>query len=152
MTDLTTARRYPHDEVRPLEGPQLEGVRWLYHSGYYDGPLSGMVNHPDVGTVWADVAQQCMCWFDDDIDRDHDSPCGWWRRYTLIRLTPDVAAAEAERHADFRRHVGTHCDYDETGRRNVGALRPQSEWHTFYDRWRTHSVDMVGDVVGWFQR
>lgn len=97
---------------------ELSG-RFLYHAGFYDGPLSGVMVRPDGSRYWFEVSEESV-----------DDWCYW---YYLYELTPAEWEFEDRRHALFQEHVGTHCDYDLKGRRNHGAIRPREEWDKFYE-------------------
>lgn len=137
---------HDHDQVGEPPPPSMratEGVRWVYQAAFYDGPIDGMVTAPSTGQVWAEMFEECG---------RNDEPCGFYRRYRLIRLTPEAAAEEARRRALFRQHVGTHFDCDEEGRRDHSGVRPKEEWHKFYDAaagWPEWKPE--GELVGWFQ-
>jgi len=100
-------------------------VALLNVTNYYDGPLQCTLR-------WNDE----RFWFEKDhCDRGDD-----WT-LLLYRLSEDEWAYEDERHAAFREHVGTHCDYDPvTQQRPVGSVRPggMDAWRAYYDdpRWR----------------
>lgn len=155
-----------HEDGKVAVGPKVEGVQWKYYSGYYDGPLSGMVILPGGREVWAYCVDQCDCprWSDVDLENltdeeldalDDPPPVhGFYRRFQLTELAPEHAATEAERHAAFRALVGTHMDIGENGRRSVGAVHPLA-WHSqFYDKWlsRTGDITIGSTPLGWFER
>lgn len=126
-------------------------VRWLYYSGFYDGPLSGRVA---VATeqVWASRFEECQHW-DDSEENENDRVCGWYRRYRLIRLTPEADAEEARRHALFREMVGDHWEIREDGSRARFDPSLKPDWHGYYDlakEWPTW--EPLGELVGWFER
>lgn len=105
-----------------MSDPRVEAaaseVRLIWHSDFYDGPLSGLAE-------W----QGQRYWFKREYDSDE---------LRLYALTPDELAHEEAVHEAFRTHVGTHCDYD-GGQRAVGeGIQPRAEWMKFYDdpRWR----------------
>jgi hypothetical protein len=108
------------------QGEKVEDVRWVYHTGYYDGPLSGMVRLSDGREVWAEMIEEC------GEDQGH---CSFFRRFQLWQLTDHQYDIEARRHADFQRYVGGHTDYDENGRRDLSLVRPQEQWAPFYENW-----------------
>lgn len=114
------------DVVAPLQAaeaatePPVVNGRFLYHSNYYDGPISG--------AMLAETGERY--WFDAHPDADPYNT-GYW--YLLYELTPDEWELETRRHDLFRRYVGTHCDYDENGRRNLGGVNRSGEHDKFYD-------------------
>jgi hypothetical protein len=145
-------KKRDHSLANPVVGPPLEVDHWVYHSGFYDGPLSGMVELTDGRQLWAAVAEECGC----------PSPCAFYRRYQLYVLSPFAALQEAERHADFRRWVGTHADFYKVAgewRRRIGSTHNQGLWQRYYDKWswrdahRRHEGMLVNaEPVGWFER
>jgi hypothetical protein len=141
-------------------------VRWVYATDYYDGPRSGRVQvqgpngWQDAETLWAELIEECTfaVYIDnEDDEREFDYPCGFNRRFRLVRLTPAADAEEARRHGLFEEMVGTHHRYvydDEGNRRRVSLFDAAShpDWHTFYDlakRWPEWKAE--GEVIGWFQ-
>ena len=79
-----------HDED---EQPDLT---MIWHSNYYDGPLSGMAKFNDE-YVWFDL-----------LEEDHSGN----RLFGLYRLSEDDLEAEQEHHKEFQEAVGYHCDHD----------------------------------------
>lgn len=131
---------HPGGDAPAITGlPNLPGTyRWLWHSGYYDGPLNGMVLY-DGEQLWAEVAEECHHVVEapeDDEDHDFVSTCGFYRRYRITRLTADAYAERMRRHELFRQMVGHHCDYDENGKRAARFESPPG-WHDFYDLAKT---------------
>lgn len=117
-------------------------VTYLYHLAYWDGPLSG-------ACLWRGERFRFECVADELVptggrDEDGDPEYDSVRTFHLVRLTPEEWAAEDERHALFREHVGTHTDYDPvTQRRAVGAVKPEAEWAKFYDRYPPRQIDTI---------
>jgi hypothetical protein len=135
-----TADHRPNDHAPDITDlPELSGPwRWLWHSGYYDGPLTGMVLYGGKD-LWAEVAEECHHVDEapeDDEDNDVISRCSFYRRYRATRLTDEAYAEQMRRHELFRQMVGRHCDYDETGRRAARFESPPG-WHDFYDLAKT---------------
>lgn len=134
--------------------PQIsrDDVNWLYVSGYYDGPLSGRVivrsYSGALPSLWAQVFEECTA-----LDADDNLVCGFYRKYVLYRLSKGSNAEEERRHKLFEKYVGTHWSYDVNGQRQHSGLRPQSEWHKYYDQakhWPNWEPE--GEIVGWFER
>lgn len=120
----------------------LERVRLVWASGYWDGPLSGLAEL-DGQPVWFHFADE----------ENEDDDASWYRRFFLVHLPPERLAAAQAIHAAFQRHVGTHFDYDSWGQRDPSRIRPRSEWRTFYDAHPVEAQDTYLDceVVGWFE-
>jgi len=86
----------------PPNSPQIkEGIRILWESGRYDGPLSGVLEY-----------QGQKCYFDlkrDYMSRRLSKMVG--RTYWVYKLTEEQWKEIEYWHEEFRFHVGTHCDY-----------------------------------------
>lgn len=153
---MTADEHSPNDHAPDITDlPALTGEwRWLWHSGYYDGPLDGMVLY-EGEQLWAEVAEECQHWVEapeDDEDHDVISTCGFYRRYRITRLTTEAFAETTRRHELFRQMVGHHADHDETGRRAAQFESPPG-WHGFYDiaaTWAKWSPE--GEHLGWVTR
>jgi hypothetical protein len=136
--------------------------RALYHLNYWDGPLSGVclwngkkqyfnAMHEDMNSYmeeWPEWERYCK---ENDIDiyedDDGDEKYYYTHRVFLVYETPgEIMDIIQENHDLFRKHVGTHTDYNEDGHRGQGArislradhpedignLRPYSEHDKFY--------------------
>lgn len=100
-------------------------VRYLWHWAYYDGPLSG-------ACLWRGARYWFVC-----VDDGGDN-----RTFHLVELTDEEWAFEDNKHAAFRKFVGTHTDYDEaTQRQTLGALKPESERKKFYEAYPRGKAD-----------
>ncbi len=122
----------------------LERVRLVSASDYWDGPLSGLAEL-DGKAVWFHFADE------ENEDDDDDS---WYRRFFLVDLPPQRLAAAHALQAAFQRHVGTHFDYDGSDHeRDPSRVRPQAEWRKFYEAHPNETADSYVDcrVVGWFE-
>lgn len=118
---------------------RLANVRLLWHAGFWDGPISGLC-----------AVEGRELWF--DATETADQPLGR-RRFRCFELDEQELAAEHARHAAFREHVGTHTDYDENGRRQVGAtVLPRESWQAFYDAYPPAAARTYRDrePVGFF--
>lgn len=83
-------------------------LRMLWHSEYWDGPLSGMAEYNGE-----------MVWF----ECCNDSFDGL-RLFKLYRLSPEQIRSETKRHELFRKHVGWHADHGE----NYKQYKPRTRW------------------------
>lgn len=114
-------------------------VRLLWHDGYWDGPMSGLL-----------VFQGEECWFEMVAESETET---WYRRFAIVRLSPEQLAEERRWHELFQRFVGTHTDYSESGRGEAGTVHPR-EWHRgFYDQYehRTPRDFSHNPVLAWFE-
>jgi hypothetical protein len=158
--DRETHVRTPVD-VTGVPNFPWEQIRFLYHCGYYDGPLSGFCLIAGEKLFFDCISEgnltpEYIAWWNSEDESDESGPEphyveGYWRRYALYRLSPEDLAFEERCHAAFREHVGVHTDYDENGKRPLGHVRPQSEWSKFYDdpQWKNRPV-YHKTLVGWF--
>lgn len=123
--------------------PQLvpEAVNLLWHDDFWDGPLSGLLEYRGE-RLWFQLAEEA----DDPV-------AGWYRRYLVVRLTPEQLREEEKWHGLFRRCVGTHTDY-RSDERQPGAVHPREQWSEFYDAYAKRNPRSLdeNEVVGWFGR
>lgn len=128
----------------PSEVPETPGddVTTLWHSAYYDIPISGMCITPD-GARWYHLISEIGA---------GDEPL----IYALIALTAEEAALEHAYHQLFREHVGTHCDHGLA--RGAGVVRPSDQHAQFYDHpdreaaQARHARYLDRDIISWFSR
>ena len=138
LADITGADDY-------LRSPRIEfaEVRLLWHADFWDGPKSGML-----------VYRGEERWFQVIAENEEDT-APRYRRFVVLRLTPEQHAEECRWHELFQAKVGVHTDYDMQGRRpDVGFLWPREQWHEFYDPYQLRTPpDFSGnEVLGWFER
>lgn len=129
--------------------PKVENPKLLWHSNYWDGPLSGAVEY-----------EGKMCFFqmaEENIPGEDEKP-SFYRRFVILELSPEEIEEENYWHALFREHVGTHTDYEHdplsSGRsRAHGRVKPSSEHHKFYDPYkqREHKDYTENRVLAWFE-
>jgi len=139
---LTSADAALNDGFRLAERVEASEVRLLWYGDYWDGPIDGLLSFRGE-----------QCWF--ELVTENEGDLGeWYRRFVILRLTPERLAEEARWHDLFRKHVGTHADYDENGRAMRGELRPRDEWHKFYEPFQRRIPRAFSDneVLGWFER
>ena len=129
------------EEDSYLQLPQIprSEVRYLWHSGFWDVPTSGLL-----------LYQGKKYWFqtsEDIVENELAKVI-----YLVIELSPEELQEEEYWHNLFREKVGTHNDYDEHGKRPVHALRPTYMHHEFYDAYAKRKELNLSDnlVVGWF--
>jgi hypothetical protein len=124
--------------------PQVarDALRLLWHSDYWDGPRSGMLDFNGE-----------RCWFQVVAENEDENADGWYRRFAIVRLSPEQLAEECRWHELFRSNVGVHTDYDAFGKRQIDAVRPREQWGEFYDAYKgRRPLDLSEDeVLGWFE-
>jgi hypothetical protein len=127
-----------------LRAPHIDraDVRLLWHVDFWDGPRSGML-----------VYRGEECWFQ-VVAESKDDDTAWYRRFVVLRLSPEQHAEECRWHELFRSKVGVHTDYEAPEQRPaVGYLWPREWWHEFYYayRQRTPPDFSANEVLGWFE-
>jgi hypothetical protein len=119
-------------------------VKFLWHNNWWDGPLAGMCEYKNE-----------MYWYALHHE-NYKKNAKYWRRYVVVKLTPEQMAEELKWHNLFVEKVGDHFDCDERGHRKRDGVKPQHLWHEFYDefdkvkdtlRGYEESQDMA---IGWF--
>jgi hypothetical protein len=115
-------------------------AKLLWHDDYCDGPTSGLF-----------LYQNKRYWFQVfDKSEDSNSP-DYFRRFVILELTENQMKEEVHWHELFVEKVGTHTDYDESGKRVIGALKPKENWHEFYDAYeKRQKPNLLNNIViGW---
>lgn len=150
MTDLSKFK----ENYQKL--PQLPTMRKLWHSNYWDGPLSGMCLI-EGQKYWFECVEE---WLDNNSypEDDDDFETPWYRRFLIWKLTDEQQATIEARHAKFQRMVGTHCDYDENGHRGNfhynDTITPET-FKQFYEESKLESrMDITPTedrILGWYE-
>ena len=127
------------DKTPPDSLPKLSDAdfKLLWHCGFWDGPLSGMLLY--AGKEY---------WFELIQENPQEPPIDWCQRFAVVALSPAELAKEHEVHDDFRKYVGTHSDYPR------GEVLPQETHHLFYNRhleYCRQNNHENSPVVGWFE-
>lgn len=103
----------------------------LWELDRWDGPLAGVCLYPAPGAGVEGRPYYFECY--DSMDAGQCEP----RVYRLHPLTDDEYAEQRACHEDFRLWVSAGCDYEPgTWRRMPTNLRPYSEHHLFYDKYK----------------
>ena len=125
-----------------LRLPQIDwhAVKLLWPSDYWDGPKSGMLMYQGK-RYWFQV-------FEESNDADLSD---FFRRFVILELTEEQLNEEEYWHKLFREKVGAHTDFDESGKRAIGALKPKEMWHEFYDAYQKRQEPDYSNntVIGW---
>lgn len=119
----------------------LNEIRLLWHGEWYDGPMNGLL-----------LLDGRKYWFETVAESAADYE-GFYRHFVIIELTDEQLAEEERWHQLFREKVGTHSDYDETGRVNLGGVLPSETHAEFYDAYlpRQQPDYLQNRIVGWFE-
>lgn len=106
-----------HGEKAPL----LTGVKMLWSSGYYDGPLDGMCLYADRLHWFTLPLAQRQAWLEDG------------RVFDVYALTDEDARTLVTQHFLFEQHVGTHtCSHAGLGHGAGGVVFPLERHAAFY--------------------
>ncbi len=113
-------------------------VRILWHHGYWDGPLSGACTF-NGERFWF----SCFC---EGVRH---------RKFVILRLNEEQWEEIDFRHRMFQDYVGTHTDYDENGRREIGKdLKPlvESDHNRFYNWAKENPLEAPdGEQIAWYR-
>lgn len=129
-------------------------TRMLWHSNYWDGPLSGVIlwsgekcwfeMHEEKTSErlmsdkdWKEYLDYCKEKYQEVPDEDERMEYDRYRYFKVYRLPSKTMDAIIHNHNLFRNCVGTHTDYDENGNRGKGA--------TIFPKREDGTVDM-GDL------
>jgi len=130
-------------------------VDWLWHSDYYDGPISGMMEIKATGqkvwAIWIDEAD----WVEQYGPGPNDCDRIVVRIYALYELTPKQQETEEYWHELFELCVGEHTSYDASGKPKADTPHyTQESFHFFYARQKKDHVDLdlrESKLIGWFE-
>lgn len=127
------------DTYRTLPQIPCADVTLLWHSDFWDGPLSGLIAHRGE-----------RLWF--QMIAENNEPEAWYRRFALVRLSEQQLREEEWWHEMFRQHVGTHTDYQRADG-DPGTVRPRDQHAKFYDPYskRVPPDLSANEVIGWFE-
>jgi hypothetical protein len=126
------------DTIEKIKKVDRDEVRLLWHVSYWDGPLTGLALY---------AGQKC--WFQ-VVDPEAET-----RVAVLRSLTKDQLAGEEEDHRLFQEHVGMNTDYDSSGNREVGHLRPVETRQVYYSAATGAEASRqsygANPIIGWFE-
>lgn len=128
------------DTYRALPQIPRADVSLLWHSDFWDGPITGLL-------LWCGE----RLWFQ-MIDESGENEAAWYRRFLLVRLSEQQLHDEEWWHELFRQHVGTHTDYNRADG-DPGTVHPQSQHAKFYAPYSKRvPLDLSqNEVIGWFE-
>lgn len=106
----------------------MSKIKLIYHSGYWDGPLSGACQIEGMDGRF---------WFNCVHDYHQKTPAGAdldSRIFGIYRLSEEEWKSEDYWHNLFRTLVGTHTEYDDNGRRKqYFSSKENPDWEKYYD-------------------
>ena len=93
------------------------------------------------------------CWFQVIAENEDEDLRGWYRRFAVVRLTPEQLAEQYRWHDLFRENVGWHTDYVKDLPGRYEGLRPREQWDVFYGPYKLRiPLDLSrNEVVVWFE-
>ena len=117
------------------QDPKSPIVKLIYHSNYYDGPLSGVCTVDDK-RYWFELCEEleARCPTECHCQCDEHEHVAMMRRFAVLELTPEEWAIEDARHKAFQEAVGTHTDYTEAGTRSLEGVKPSQTHDEYYRR------------------
>jgi len=153
-----TEHAYKH--IDSLRTESKGATRILYHIGFWDGPLSGIMLW-NGEKAYFKATEELVCdgaeiITDEELEREKKefSDLGLkleltdvqelmvYRPFDVFRIPIEDMAAIDDDHKRFQEFVGTHTDYNEEGKRGRGAkldgtdmgdLKPNNEHSKYYD-------------------
>jgi hypothetical protein len=126
-------------------------TRMLWHSNFWDCPLSGVIlwNGQKAWFDKVDERTDIEPWSEEEIkdwleyesskdDKDKLAEDEYFHYdthfiYKVYRVHPDFMEHLEDNHRDFQDNVGTHCDYDENGNRHHN-LKPYELHGNYYKK------------------
>jgi len=121
-------------EMKQLRLESNGETRVLYHMNFWDGPISGVCLYngkkcyfDTINEVHEERLMDEEEWIDYcvemvkhgyDINPDDRNEYNWYRIYAIFETPDEVMEILDENHNLFKKHVGTHCNY------NWDGLRP----------------------------
>lgn len=132
-------------DVKPEHADYLPRLpaRMLWETDRWDGPMAGVAEHN---------GERLFFTFADARDaRDEDVPPPHYRRFWLVRMTPEQRAFKERWHARFQAEVGTHCDYEPLNGHTPGTCHRRESERFYRDRKVAADPDFRdNEVVGFF--
>lgn len=117
-----------------------EEIKIIFAVDWWDGPLSGVCIY-NGEKHWFQATDE---WYEEDKP--------YWRRYAVIKLTPEQLAKEEAMHELYEEKIGDPRPYvDGVLTRDV-SQKPKEMWHEFYDVYKgTQLPDYRENVVDYFE-
>jgi hypothetical protein len=137
------------------ELPQIaeKDVSLLWHDGYYDGPLNGILLYAEK-IHWFQIFYPLRT--DERRDRVDEEGISWndyFVRYLVIQLSEEQIKEEKYWHELLQQRIGTNTDYDKDGRRIQSELKPKEMQDEYYELAKTRNPRDLSNnlIVGWFE-
>ena len=144
---------FPEDYRSHLAQIDENQLRIMWHCGWYDGPLNGVMAYKNK-PHWFQIISR------DDDTRTYTDENGveWlelYERHLLIVLSEAQYQEELYWNNLFREKVGTYWDYNENGKRKRdGSFKPREMHSEYYDAVKNRKPrDFTNNnIIGWFER
>lgn len=104
---------------------QLKNVKIMWHIGYYDGPLSGVLFYNNE-IHYFKMTEEYGLKPTDPEDEESDTDWGWYRKHAIYELSNDDKVRLVTTHALWQAHVGLHTDYWPLNGRSMRAKRDET--------------------------
>lgn len=131
--------------------PQISGHIVLWHCDYYDGYLSGMLEHNNK-RYWFYCVDDIL--LPHPLDKDNEGEYINDRLFFVYQLTDEQYDHQMYWYELFKEHVGTHTTYfNRKGKIRKGSIKPHENHSKFYNRAKKDRKDLdlsKNEVVGWF--
>ena len=126
-------------------------TRFLFHIGYHDGPLTGIMlfNGEKVYFSHEDDVYEKITFTEEEIQEikekykelglgepedDDIDDYNFHRYFKIYRLPEEILNDIEYEHSLFEKYVGTHTNYYYGNTCELKTTRTQDEWKKFYDR------------------
>jgi hypothetical protein len=117
---------------------KIEEIKIIFATNWWDGPLSGLCLY-NGEKHWFQATEE---WYEEDKP--------YWRRFAVVKLTPEQIVDEEKWHELFKEKVGESLPYvDGVLVRNTEPLKPKEKWHEFYDVYKHN--EYCENIVGYFE-
>lgn len=132
---------------------KTKDVKWLWSSGWYDGPLSGMVKL-DSEKYWVEFFDEEE-WTESYGSEPQEADMFRASFFAILKLTNEQQKSEEYWHELFRICVSKRSDYDEFGNRSTQKVHGTNAMQRFYYTRRKMNYKELdlseSTLVGWFK-
>lgn len=120
-----------------------DDIKILFIVDWWDGPLSGMCLWQDE-KYWFSATDE---WYEVyDGENKHE----YFRKFEIYEMTPEQIATEEKWHQLFIEKVGDSYKYVDGNRWVSEELKPQGQWHEFYDKYKEYERPKYKEAIAYF--